>query len=710
MGTPLYNVYASRCMCKKCVDKNVYRCKCQKCTKKYKPGSPSLYNSENREPKGNIKENVYACKCSRCVKTRYVGPGPIRNNVKNIGQRVYSTKCQCSKCIKGFSPGYNPHKCTCKKCKPVVENKFGKVSGGFRVLQEGKTKWVPNVVDHHVQGPVTKMTDFYVKAHTIIQETGVPNFVKAKIPVPTSLKVGEWSKRLVDYEDNQIVDLLTYGFPIGYDGDTPPVSDVKNHKGAENFSEFIDGYLNKEVGKNLMLGPLSENPLSVPLMLSPLNTVPKKGEDDRRVICDLSHPKGQSVNDGISKNVYMDTIVNLTYPSVDSLASLLKHHGVGCHIFKKDLKSAYRQFHLDPGDIHYTAYKWNQGIYIDVALIMGSRSSAHLCQRITNSVAFMAGKLDVVMLNYLDDLCCVSSPEVSTKKYEIVTNLLHDLGLVESVEKSVRPGTSVEFLGVLFNTIDQTMEVTPERLVEIATLVKSWLKKSRASKKQLQSLIGKLIFVSRCVFASRIFVSRMLCTLRYLGEKRNSFVVSVEFRKDLEWWDRFLTRFNGTTYIPEMVWKEPDIFISTDACLTGTGGWCGSQFFSEKFPDSVISKDYHINVLELLSILVALRLWYKECSGLRLKFNCDNLLSVNLINSGRSRDANMLRVIREIVFLCATHNIHILAVHLPGVQNRRADALSRAHVNSSVNFSDIMGSNATRCEVRNELFDIKDRW
>jgi len=171
----------------------------------------------------------------------------------------------------------------------------------------------------------------------------------------------------------------------------------------------------------------------------------------------------------------------------------------------------------------------------------------------------------------------------------------------------------------------------------------------------------------------------------------------------------FLSVFiHGTTYIPEMIWKDPDIYISTDACLEGTGGWCDSEYFSAKFPSAVVEHNHHINVLELLSILVALRLWYKKCSGLRLKFYCDNMLSVNLINSGRSKDPDMLAIIREVIFICASHNIQIMAVHLPGVDNRKSDLLSRAKYNT--NFEEIMGPEATRLEVTEEFFDVKESW
>jgi len=159
-----------------------------------------------------------------------------------------------------------------------------------------------------------------------------------------------------------------------------------------------------------------------------------------------------------------------------------------------------------------------------------------------------------------------------------------------------------------------------------------------------------------------------------------------------------------------MDWSSPDVKLSTDACLTGAGGWCGNMFFSCAFPKAVLVKDFHINVLELLTILVALRLWGDKFSGSRLQLYCDNDASVVIINSGKTRDKEMLRILREILFIGATHGFQIRAVHLPGVVNRKADFLSRAASNPSIRITEVMDSDSVRCEVHDSDFLVIDHW
>jgi len=612
--------------------------------------------------------------------------------------------------------------CKCDECMGVFHGvvmggtsrvptvtEFGK--GGFNVKHDNDSNWVENVVkEENKKESFTDLETFYIEAHEKIRLSGLPNFQGEKIPIPTALNVDKWAVRLENYGDKDIVSLLKYGFPMGYDRVHPPVSSIINHNGAREFPEFITSYLEKEVDKGLVLGPWYGNYFNEALSISPLNSVPKKVQGERRVISDLSFPEGQSVNDGINKDVYLGEQVALSYPTVDSLATILKEKPPGSHIFKKDLKRAYRQFLLDPGDIHFCGYMWEGKLFVDLALVMGARSAAQLCQRVTNSVSYMAENMGILCLNYLDDLCCVANPSDSLAHYHQITELLSELGLEEARDKAVEPSTEVEFLGVQFNTIKQTMEVTPEKLSEIKELVSVWLAKSRASKRELQSLIGKLMFVAKCVLGSRVFVSRLLAALRPLKKQNHRFKINAEFRKDLVWWQCFLEKFNGICYIPNMNWTAPDLVMSTDACLAGAGGWCDKEFFSTEFPEFILSQNHHINVLELWTVLLGLRLWYYKFRNSRIQIYCDNQVSVLLINSGRGKDKVMLSLLREILFICCNNGIQIRAVHLPGVENRLADELSRARGANSKIYENLVGKDWLCRSISDSDFKLQNNW
>ena len=54
------------------------------------------------------------------------------------------------------------------------------------------------------------------------------------------------------------------------------------------------------------------------------------------------------------------------------------------------------------------------------------------------------------------------------------------------------------FVGILFHTKKLTISIDEQKLAEISQLVLNWPTKQVCNKKELQSLLGKLNFVSVC--------------------------------------------------------------------------------------------------------------------------------------------------------------------------------------------------------------------
>ena len=73
-----------------------------------------------------------------------------------------------------------------------------------------------------------------------------------------------------------------------------------NHFSARQFLDAVADYLHKEIQD--FVGPVSEINHSA-FQCSPLLTRPKDG-DKRRVIMDLSYPKGNAVNDFVNKDAF----------------------------------------------------------------------------------------------------------------------------------------------------------------------------------------------------------------------------------------------------------------------------------------------------------------------------------------------------------------------------------------------------------------------
>ncbi|CAH3140934.1 unnamed protein product [Pocillopora meandrina] len=142
-------------------------------------------------------------------------------------------------------------------------------------------------------------------------------------------------------------------------------------------------------------------------------------------------------------------------------------------------------------------------------------------------------------------------------------------------EKACPPSPVMICLSVELNTDALTLSVSPGRLCELEQLLEQWIHKRTAAKAALQSLVGKLIFISKCVRQSRIFIARILILLRKGLFNHHHVNLTAESRKDIAWWRRFLRAYNGVSIISTAQWSSPGEVFTTDACLTGCGGLCG---------------------------------------------------------------------------------------------------------------------------------------
>ena len=108
-------------------------------------------------------------------------------------------------------------------------------------------------------------------------------------------------------------------------------------------------------------------------------------------------------------------------------------------------------------------------------------------------------KISIYILNYLDDLASAEANNKAQFAYETLGAVLNKCGIEEATNISCPSSTVMTFIGVLFNTEELCMEVTPERLREILFLLQSWLGRDTASLKEIQSLLGKLNLIAACV-------------------------------------------------------------------------------------------------------------------------------------------------------------------------------------------------------------------
>ena len=209
-----------------------------------------------------------------------------------------------------------------------VDFQFGFVPLGCQLMPSSVTSW-----NSHDYSPI--------EMHQIIRKTGKPNFLQARLPVASQLHVDKWQSLLTDYWDQQLLQLLQFGFPLDFNRCCRLKHEVGNHSSADEFPSDVDTYIEEECKFGALLGPFDLNPIKN-AHSSPFMTRHKPNSERRRVIIDLSWPLGASVNSGIDKNTYLDAPFTLTFPTVDDITSELKRLGRGALLYKIDVSRSWR--------------------------------------------------------------------------------------------------------------------------------------------------------------------------------------------------------------------------------------------------------------------------------------------------------------------------------------------------------------------------------
>ena len=165
--------------------------------------------------------------------------------------------------------------------------------------------FVPETSLKLYQGPPIYRKDIptTLQAHKLVQSSGTHNYLGCRIPVNSHLKIDKWAYYLGDYWDQQIVDLLHYGFPLDFTRGSPLTSTYDNHTSALADIEHVNQYVEEELQHGAIIGPFDSVPCT--LHLSPLMTRAKQDSHKKCTIMDLSWPPGQSVNAGVKNDVYL---------------------------------------------------------------------------------------------------------------------------------------------------------------------------------------------------------------------------------------------------------------------------------------------------------------------------------------------------------------------------------------------------------------------
>ena len=108
------------------------------------------------------------------------------------------------------------------------------------------------------------------------------------------------------------------------------------------------------------------------------------------------------------------------------------------------------------------------------------------------------------------------------------------------------------------------------------------------------------------------------------------------------------------------------------------GAVFGTHWFCSQWPHTWLARN--IIVLEMFPIVISVSIWTSELANKCILFHTDNQGLVEVINRKTTKDRQLLVLLCELILQCLKHNILFRVIHVPGVLNVIADALSHLQV------------------------------
>ena len=190
--------------------------------------------------------------------------------------------------------------------------------------------------------------------------------------------------------------------------------------------------------------------------------------------------------------------------------------------------------------------------------------------------------------------------------------------------------TSLTCLGITIDVNNHTLSIEDGKIKAIWQECISILNKTYVSRNKFQSLLGKLLYIYKCVKLARIFINRILALFRS-NHNHNRIRLTPDFFQDLIWFIKFIPDFNGCTYFNKSL-PSPDKHVFVDTSLAGLGAYWNGRAYATPV-SSILGSELGIVQLEMFNILLALRCWASLWAHQSILIHFDNMAVVQVVQS-----------------------------------------------------------------------------
>ena len=418
--------------------------------------------------------------------------------------------------------------------------------------------------------------------------------------------------------------------------------------------------------------------------VQPLHAVLKAGKK-ARVAVDLS----RHFNDFL-------TSPHFNMSSVRSGVDLALDSPTPAWFVKLDISSCFLSFPFHPDDLKYFVCKAEGDYYQWLCMVFGLKTAPRIASLLLDVVSSALADAGVEHTRYLDDFFFIvaSTAERAWASAHVAAAIIKDFGLALAPGKVEGPLQRLEFLGIVVDSLQQTLSISEERRGELMALLTEFKGRRWSSVKKLQSLLGKLAFAATVLPGARPFMRRIID--RIAGHTSGKMQLGAAFKADIAYWQSHLDGWNGTAKW-RSVRATPFVFAS-DASTSGFAyglescppaalpslpaamvpGHVRAGIWSVTTGDA--ARQQHSAAIqwgEFFCPLAAAIEYGELLRDRHVVFVIDNESDVYIINRLGTRDARLCRLLRALCDASFRCNFSFEAVHRAGKLNVLMDWASR---------------------------------
>ena len=399
------------------------------------------------------------------------------------------------------------------------------------------------------------------------------------------------------------------------------------------------------------------------------------GGADVRLIFHLSYPKG--TNKSVNANTPKE-LCNVKYPDFSEAIKLCMEAGPSCEIVRSDWCSAFRQLCIAARCWRYLVMKARSPIdqiwyyFVDKCLPFRAAISCSHFQHFPNAIVHVVQfRTKKKLVNYLDDFLFIALLKLLCNSHvREFLQICQKINFPVSEEKTFWGTMVLTFLGMLIDTINQTVSIPHDKICKGQALIDEILdgNKKKLTVLQIQKICSFLNFLCRSIVPGRAFTRRMyaLTAGKPNLKKHHHVRLNNETKLDLTMWRHFLNHPSAfcrpfMDFTQTFQANETDFYSDASGGI-GMGAANNCSWMYAEWPEQFLAEmKPSIEFLELFALVAAILAWVHRYANRRIIIFCDNQGVVSMVNHHTSSCKYCMRLIRILVLKCLTENTRVFA-------------------------------------------------